>query len=105
MTEQQILQELEAILEALGVRVRRELLDDFPGGLCTLNGACCLFLDASARASDLARLCAGAVREKADLDTMYLKPEVRRFLENTEVPWPGNGCRCTGKKSFSGAVQ
>jgi hypothetical protein len=81
MTDQQILQELEAILEALGIHVRHETLEGFSGGLCTVNGCCSMFLDACAQPADLARLCAGAVTSRADLDTMYLKPEVRRYLE------------------------
>jgi len=83
MTDQQILQELESILEALGIHVRHETLEGFPGGMCMVNGRCCMFLDASTQPADLARLCAGAVMGKTDLDTMYLKPEVRRYLEQT----------------------
>lgn len=83
MTDEQILQELEAILEALGIHVRHETLEGFPGGMCMVNGRCCMFLDARTQTADLARLCAGAVMKKTDLDTMYLKPEVRRYLEQT----------------------
>jgi hypothetical protein len=83
MNDQQILDELEALLEALGICVRHETLDGLAGGLCTVNGRCCMFLDAFAQPSDLARLCAGELRKKADLETMYLKPEVRRFLDET----------------------
>jgi hypothetical protein len=81
MTDHQILQELESILEALGIHVRHETLEGFPGGMCVVNGRCCMFLDASAQPADLARLCAGAVMKKTDLDTIYIKPEVRRYLE------------------------
>ncbi len=83
MNDQQMIQELEAILEALGIRVRHETLEGFAGGLCTVNGRCCLFLDAATQPADLVRVCAGAVRQKADLDAIYLKPEVRRYLEQT----------------------
>jgi len=83
MNDQQILEELEAVLEALGIQVRHEALDGFGGGLCTINGRCCLFLDTCAHPAELARLCAGELRKKADLDTVYLKPEVRRFLEQS----------------------
>ena len=81
MTDEQILQELEAILEALGIRVRHETLEGFPGGMCMVNGRCCMFLDDRTQPADLARLCAGAVIRRMDLDTMYLKPAVRRYLE------------------------
>jgi len=81
MTDQQILQELETILEALGVHVRHEMLEGFSGGICTVNGRCCMFLDADTQPADQARLCAGEVMRKIDLDTIYLKPEVRHYLE------------------------
>ena len=85
MNDQQILQELEGVLEALGVQVRHEMLEGSSGGMCTVQGRSCMFLDVSAQPSDLARLCAIAVMGKADIDRMYLKPEVRRYLE-TIVP-------------------
>ena len=81
MNDQQLLQELEALLEALGIRVRHETLEGFAGGMCTVNGRCCMFLDISAQPSDLARLCALELIKKADLETLYLRPEVRRYLE------------------------
>ncbi|MBM4310102.1 MAG: hypothetical protein FJ119_04030 [Deltaproteobacteria bacterium] len=84
MNDQQLLQELEALLEALGIRVRHETLEGFAGGMCTVNGRCCMFLDATAQPSDSARLCARELRKKIDLETLYLRPEVRRYLEETE---------------------
>ncbi len=85
MNDQQILQEMEALLEALGIHVRHEPLEGFSGGICMVNGRCCMFLDDCTQPADMVRLCAGAVMEKVDLDTMYLKPEVRRYLEETAV--------------------
>ncbi len=83
MNDQQILEELEAALEALGIHVRHEVLEDSIGGLCMVKGRCCMFLDAGAHPADQARLCAGELRKHAAIDTVYLKPEVRRFLEQT----------------------
>ncbi len=83
MNDQQILDELEALLETLGVRVRHEALENSPGGMCTVNGRCTMFLDVSAQPSDLARLCAGELRKRGDVEAVYLKPEVRRYLEKT----------------------
>jgi hypothetical protein len=85
MTDQQILQELESILEALGIHVRHETLEGVPGGMCLVNGRCYMFLDASTQPADLARLCASAVMKKTDLDAMYIKPEVRRYLEQSAL--------------------
>ncbi len=81
MTDQKILQELEALLEALGIQVRHEPLEDSSGGICMINGRCCMFLDSCTPPADLARLCAGAVIRKIDFDMVYLKPEIRRFLQ------------------------
>lgn len=86
MTDQQILQELEGMLEALGIQVRHEALDGSPGGMCTVNGSCCMFLDTCGQPADLARQCAGAVMGRVDVDTLYLKPEVRRYLRAAAVP-------------------
>ena len=85
MTDQQILQDLEALLEVLGIHVCHEPLEGFSGGSCMINGRCCMFLDDCKQPADMARLCAGAVMGKVDLDTMYLKPEIRRYLEETAV--------------------
>lgn len=86
MNDQHILQELETVLEALGIRIRRETLEGSPGGLCRVNGRPCMFLDTSAPAADLAGLCAETIRSHIDLESVYLKPEVRRFLEQTPAP-------------------
>ena len=91
MTDQQILQELETVLESLGVHVRHKTLEGFSGGMCTVNGRCCMFLDSEAEPADLARLCAGEVMRKADLDTVYLKPEVRHYLEQTAAAQRSSG--------------
>lgn len=92
MNDQQILQELEALLEALGICVRHETLEGFPGGMCTVNGRSCMFLDVSAQPSDQARLCAAELRKRADLEALYLKPGVRRYLEETACEGVAAAC-------------
>jgi hypothetical protein len=96
MTDQEMLQELEIVLEACGIQVRHEMLDGFSGGLCTFKGRCCMFLDACTHPADLARLCAGALMRTIDIDAMYLKPEVRRYLEETAE------AGCTGEQLKAG---
>ena len=85
MEDRQMLQELEALLEALDVQVRHESLGDVPGGICTVNGRWCMFLDPFMQIADQARLCAEGIIKKADIDTLYLKPEVRRYLEQASA--------------------
>jgi len=91
MNDQQILQELEAVLESLGVHVRHETLEGFPGGMCRVNGRCCMFLDTSAQPAELALLCACAIRGKVDLESLYLKPELRRYLDEAATTGPSGG--------------
>ena len=39
-------------------------------------------MDAEAQAADMAAICAGAVREKVDIEKIYIRPQVRAFLES-----------------------
>lgn len=86
MNEQRIQDELLALLEGHGVRIRREPLGGCGGGLATIKGANIFFVDTHAAAADVATLCAEAVRRLLDIETVYLRPEVRRFVENNTEP-------------------
>jgi len=77
-----ILDDLIALLDAHGVKIRMESLDESPGGLCRLHETKILFLDKNAGADNQVQLCAGAVIKLVDIETVYLKPEVRQLLEN-----------------------
>ena len=48
MDEHHILKTLIDLLEANRIKVRRELLEDGPGGLCRISGKQILFLDSRA---------------------------------------------------------
>ncbi len=82
MNEQAILQELVALLEASGVAVRSEPLGGNGGGLCTVKGKPIFFLDTEAPSIVAAVLCAEAVPKVADIEQIYIKPQVRQFIED-----------------------
>ena len=82
MDKRHILKILIDLLEANRIKVRRELLEDGPGGLCRIGKERILFLDSRAQPDDQAEACAAALAEVVDIDNIYLLPEVREFVEN-----------------------
>jgi hypothetical protein len=82
MNEQQILEDLLVLLEAQEVKIRTEPLGGRGGGLAAMRGAKIFFLDTEAASADVATLCAEAVRRLLDIETVYLRPEVREFIES-----------------------
>lgn len=76
-----IIEELEGVAGQLGIEVRSEP-GNFDGGRCVVEGEEIIMLnDHDLPATQLVVL-AEALRE-APLDTIYLKPAVRRALEET----------------------
>ena len=86
MNEQRILEELLALLEVQRVRIRREPLGGRGGGLAAMKGEKIFFVDTEAASADVATLCADAVLKLVDIETIYLRPEVRLFLESHGGP-------------------
>jgi hypothetical protein len=82
MNKQRILEELLALLEANGVTVRNEPLGGSGGGLCTVKGRSIFFVDTQASSAESAAVCAEAVSKVVDIEKIYIKPEVRQFIEN-----------------------
>jgi hypothetical protein len=82
MNDQRILEELLALLEARKVKIRSEPLGGRGGGLASMRGDTIFFVDTQASSADVAALCADAVRKLVDIETIYLRPEIRSFLEN-----------------------
>ncbi len=81
MNEQMILQELLALLETNGVTIRNEPLGGSGGGLCTIKGERIFFLDTQASSMTVAVMCAEAVLKVVDVEQIYIKPQVRQFIE------------------------
>jgi len=82
MNEQRILDELLTLLDANGVAIRSEPLGGSGGGLCTVKGRQTFFVDTQAEFSDVATLCAEALPKVTDIETIYIRPEIRQFIEN-----------------------
>jgi hypothetical protein len=82
MNEQRILEELLALLEANGVTIRNEPLGGSGGGLCTIKGQRVFFVDTQAPSVVAAVVCAEAVPKVVDIEKLYIRPEVRQFIEN-----------------------
>ena len=82
MNEQRMVEELLALLEGHGVRIRHEPLGGRGGGLAAIKGQSIFFVDTEAATADVAMLCAEAVARLLDIETIYLKPDVRGFIES-----------------------
>ncbi|MCP4610474.1 MAG: hypothetical protein GY845_17335 [Planctomycetes bacterium] len=82
MNEQRILEELLALLEANGVAIRDEPLGGNGGGLCAMKGKQIFFVDTQAPSAIVAAMCAEAVPKVVDIEQVYIKPEVRQFIES-----------------------
>jgi hypothetical protein len=82
MNEQRILDELLGLLEANHVKVRREPLGGQGGGLAMMKGQNVFFVDTDASSAEVGVLCAQAVARLLDIETIYLRPEVRQFIES-----------------------
>jgi hypothetical protein len=82
MDKQRILDELLTLLEAHRVKIRREPLGGRGGGLVTMKGQSVFFVDTEAACTDVATLCAEAVARVLDIEAIYLRPEVRQFIED-----------------------
>jgi len=82
VNEQRILEELIALLEANSVTIRTEPLGGSGGGLCTIKGEPIFFVDTQAPSAEVAALCAEALLKVVDVEKLYIRPEVRQFIEN-----------------------
>ena len=82
MNEQRILEELLTLLEANSVAIRDEPLGGHGGGLCVMKGRQIFFVDTQAPSAVVAAMCAQAVPKVVDIEEIYIKPEVRQFIES-----------------------
>lgn len=81
MNSQSILQQLLSLLADNEVEVRNEPLGGSGGGLCNVKGKNIFFLDTQAPTAESATLCAQAVGRLVDIESIYLRPEIRQFIE------------------------
>ncbi len=76
------MEELLALLESNSVAIRDEPLGGNGGGLCSVKGQQIFFVDTQAPSEIVAAICAQAVPKVVDIEQVYIKPEVRQFIEN-----------------------
>ena len=81
MNTQRIFEELLAILEANDVKIREEPLGGSGGGLCSIKGKWTFFVDTQAPSAIMAETCAEAVSQAVDIERIYIKPEIREYIE------------------------
>jgi hypothetical protein len=76
-----ILDELLGLLEAQNVVIRRDSLGGDGGGLCDIKGKHIFFFDTQASSAEMAAKCAEALVKVADVETLYITPQVREIVE------------------------
>lgn len=81
MDDRSILDELVTLLDAQGVQVRAEPMGGCATALCKLRDKYVFFLDTDAPAMESAVICARAVNRFVNAENIYLRPEIRDFLE------------------------
>jgi hypothetical protein len=81
LNEQRILEELLSLLEKNGILLRSEPLGGRGGGLCKLKGQTIFFVDTQATSAEMAAICAEAVSKLINTETIYIRPEIRQFIE------------------------
>ena len=84
MNKQSILDELLALLEQNDVTIRTDALGGGGGGLCKIKDKTIFFVDTQSPTAENAEICAGAVAELIDIETIYIRPEVREFIESID---------------------
>jgi hypothetical protein len=82
MNDQRILEELLVLLEANNVTIREEPLGGSGGGLVVMKGKNVFFKDTQAPSDLSAIMCANAISRLVDIEQIYIKPEIREFIEN-----------------------
>lgn len=81
MDKQRTLEELLDLLEAEGVEVRTEALGGGGGGLCVIKDKRIFFVDTQTSLAEMAAICGEAVAKLVDVEKVYIRPEVREFIE------------------------
>ena len=81
MDNKAILDELLELLAKNGVKIRKDSLGGNSSGLCKLKDGFYFFADTDSAAYEIAAASAKALTQVIDIETIYLKPEVRAFIE------------------------
>jgi hypothetical protein len=85
MDTRDITEELVALLEQNGVNIRREAMGGGGGGLCVIKEKKIFFVDTECPAAEMNAICSHAVNELLDIESIYIRPQVREFLEKEAI--------------------
>jgi hypothetical protein len=87
MDPPQVYEQLEALLQRLGIPVRCEPFDvrtfgdlNVQGGICRVRGAAVVLVDARAPVVERVAVLAG-VLAAFDLDEVFMPPQIRKLIE------------------------
>jgi len=86
MNERAILEQLLELLKAAGVKIRTEPMGGSGGGLCSVRGENIFFVDSQAQSLEVAILASKAASRVVDIEGVYIRPEVREFIEKHKDP-------------------
>lgn len=81
MDNNSILDDLLVILEKYDVKIRKDSMGGGSTGLCRIKDKCVLFMDTDSNDYENAVSCANALGENFDIESIYIKPQVRSFIE------------------------
>ena len=81
METREIIEDLVALLEQNGVSIRRQAMGGGGGGLCRIKGKEVFFVDTECPAPEMGAICSKAVNELLDIESIYIRPQVRQYLE------------------------
>ena len=81
MNNTEILEELIEIIKSSGVTIRSEPMGGNGGGLCMVNKKMFFFVDTQASAAHTVEICAKAVKKVTDIESIYIKPQIRQLIE------------------------
>jgi hypothetical protein len=81
MNTEGLLDELLGLLEKAGVAVRMEPMGGGGGGMYAVKGRNTVMLDSQASTMERAAVCARALVRVMNVEEVYMKPEVRQFVE------------------------
>jgi hypothetical protein len=85
MDTRDITEELVALLEQNGVNIRREAMGGGGGGLCVIKEKKIFFVDTECPVAEMNAICSHAVNELLDIESIYIRPQVREFLEKEAI--------------------
>ena len=84
MDKTQLLEDMLAVLIGEGIEIRTESLGGSGGGLCKFGGKRVYFVDTDASEIETAAITARTVGEMVNIESIYLRPQVREMIENSD---------------------